>query len=107
MGFIGREKLTFTLKCESVFFNKFRETTTRHHESILSGVEPPPSLDLPIETPIFFFGLRLSTKNNRVTHGVAERAAGGGMCFLRAERMATAHGMCMGQSKDGNLGYRV
>ena len=55
----------------------------------------------------FFFGLRLCIKNNRVTHGVAERAAGGGMCFLRAERMATAHGMCRGQSKDRNLGFKV
>jgi hypothetical protein len=107
MGFIGREKLTFTLKCESVFFcNTFRETTTRHLESILSVVETPFPWTFHLKFT-FFFGLRLCIKNNRVTHGVAERAAGGGMCFLRAERMATAHGMCMGQSKDGNLGYRV
>jgi len=29
------------------------------------------------------------------------------MSFLRAEWMATAHGMCRGQSKDRNLGFKV
>ena len=42
-----------------------------------------------------------------MTHGVAEKAAGGEMCFLRAERMATAHELCMGASKKANFGYRV